>query len=98
MNVPVVWSPQASDAYRKQVQWLEANRDSRAVLRYLHEVATAVDRVATPAVRYQAVAGHSDIYRYKLNATTYLYYRIRNETVELLTLFDTRQNPDKLKL
>ena len=52
MSTSVVWSPRASDQYRQQVQWLEANRDSRAVLRYLHEVATAIDRVATPAVRY----------------------------------------------
>ena len=98
MSAPVMWSLRASDEYRRQVRWLEANRDARAVLRYLHEVATAVDRVAAPAVRYQAVAGHSGIYRYKLNTSTYLYYRIRNETVELITLFDTRQNPNRLKL
>lgn len=98
MNRPVVWSPQASDEYRRQVQWLEENRDARTVLQYLHEVATAIDRVAAPTVRYQAVASHPGIYRYKLNAFTHLYYRLRNETVELIAFFDTRQNPDRLKL
>ncbi|HEX8658641.1 MAG TPA: type II toxin-antitoxin system RelE/ParE family toxin [Hymenobacter sp.] len=95
----IIWSPRASADYRKQVQWLEENRDSRTVLRYLHEVAAAIDRIALPgAVQYQAVAGHPNTYRYRLNQLTALYYRIAGENVEIITFFDTRQNPDSLKL
>ena len=95
----VIWSPRANADYRKQVKWLEENRDTRTVLRYLREVADAIDRISVPAAgQYQAVAGHPNTYRYRLNQFTALYYRISGGNVEIITFFDTRQNPDRLKL
>ncbi|MBD2768534.1 type II toxin-antitoxin system RelE/ParE family toxin [Hymenobacter sp. BT664] len=95
----IIWSPRANANYRKQVQWLEENRDARTVLRYLREIATAIDRISSPdAVQYQAVADHPNTYCYRLNKFTALYYRISGENVEIITFFDTRQHPDSLKL
>ena len=100
MKAHLIWSPRALREYRLQVRWLETNRDAQAVLRYMHEVADALDRISTPEqVLYHAAPGYPSLRYYPLNSVTNLYYRGANdEEVELVAFFDTRQNPNKLRL
>lgn len=37
------------------------------------------------------------LYKCVVTKQTTLYYRIKNQTIQIITLFDSRQNPSKLK-
>ena len=94
----VIWSPRANAAYRRQISWLETNQNAKAVLRYLHEVADAIDSISNPLARYRPVLDFPDTYQFPLNRHTILYYRIKGSNIRIVSIFDTRQDPDKRKL
>lgn len=94
----IIWSPRANVAYRQQINWLEANRNPKAVLRYLHEVADALDSISNPLARYRPVPGFPDTYQFPLNQHTVLYYRVKGNDIQIVSIFDTRQDPDKRDL
>ena len=95
----VIWSARANQEFTKQTQWLERNRGNKAVLKYFEEVETAIKRISAPDfVLYRAVAHNPGLHAYPLNRFTELYYRLRNRQVEVVSFFDTRQDPGKRRL
>ena len=48
-------------------------------------------------ISYPPFEKFPDIRKCVLTKHISLYYKINNKDIEVLTLFDTRQNPDKLK-
>lgn len=71
----------------------------KAAIRYLAQVNAAIERISDGTlVLYRLCDAARNIRFCPINDHTALYYRPLPETVELLTIFDTRQNPDKLKL
>ena len=49
-------------------------------------------------IEYQLVDPKKQIRRCKVVKTKYLYYRIQEDIIELLTFRSTKQNPDSLDL
>ncbi|MGI4870015.1 MAG: type II toxin-antitoxin system RelE/ParE family toxin [Janthinobacterium lividum] len=96
--VILIWQPQAEESFRNQVEWLEANRDRKAVTHFLQEVAQALTQLRDGLVSYRVIDVQRNIRSCPANKYMVLHHRPVAEGMELLTFFDTRQNPDKLKL
>ena len=95
----VIWLPRAKAELRRQAKWLEENRGHRAVLTYFEQVHDAVERLRRgELVLYRLYDAARNIRYLPVNEQTNLYYRPSADFIELLTFFNTRQDPDKLKL
>lgn len=95
----IKWSDRANQDFRRQANWLAANRGEPAVTRYFEDVTAALDKLAKSAgIEYQLVDEPASIRKVRVGKQTDLYHRLTGDEILLLTLFDTRQNPDKLKL
>lgn len=78
---------------------MEEHTSKKAVIRYMAELAQAVEDISNNTVAYQQIEGSKGIRRYKINKHTDLYYKeVTHTKIVLLTIFDTRQDPGKLKL
>ena len=95
----VVWRPRAEADLTRQAAWLQENRSGKAALSFLLQVDEAIARISNNGVvLYRLHDAKRNIRYCHVNEHTALYYRPLADGVELLTLFDTRQNSDKLKL
>ena len=94
----VAWSPKATQEFEAQVSWLEENLGRRQATRYLQEVMTALEKITNPQAAYQLIRVDPEIRCYPVNRTVKLYCRPLPQAVELISFFDTRQDPGKLNL
>ncbi|MDO1451843.1 type II toxin-antitoxin system RelE/ParE family toxin [Rhodocytophaga aerolata] len=95
----ISWSARAEQDFTKQMAYLEAHASKKSVLQYMAEVAQAIENISSKEVVYQLVDDTKRIRRYKVNKFIDLYYKeTAQDKVVLLTFFDRRQNPGKLKL
>jgi plasmid stabilization system protein ParE len=95
----ISWSARAERDFTKQMAYLEAHSTKKAILQYMAEVAQAIENISTKEVAYQLVDDTKRIRRYKVNKFIDLYYKeTAQDQVVLLTFFDRRQDPGKLKL
>lgn len=98
-SLTIEWSDRANQDFRRQAKWLATNRGEPAVTRYFEDVTAALDKLAKSAgIEYQFVDELASVWKVRLGKQTDLYYRLTGDDILLLTLFDTRQDPDKLKL
>lgn len=94
----IIWSPRATEEFRAQTEWLEQNLGRRQANRYLQEVMTAIEKLLNPLTEYQLVKEQPETRCCPVNKVVKLYYRPTRQGLELVTFFDTRQNPGKLQL
>ena len=95
----IIWSPRATAEFQERVRWLENNSGQSQVTRYLGEVMAALDRITNPLAAYKLVKADPETRCYPVNKLVTLYYRpLKQQEIELVTFFDTRQDPSKLKL
>ena len=95
----VVWSERANQDFLKQLSWLEQNRSSSMVLQFMTAITEAAERISkSDTVQYQQVKDKPGPRRYPLDKFHWLYYRIEPDQVVIITLADSRQHPDSLKL
>lgn len=95
----ISWSARAEQDFAKQMTYLEEHSTKKSVLHYMAEVPQAIDNIANKEVAYQLVNDNKQICRYRVNRYIDLYYKDTSPNkVVLLTFFDRRQDPGKLKL
>ncbi len=95
----ISWSARAERDFTKQMTYLEKHSNKKAVSHYMAEVAQAIENIANKEVAYQIVDENKQIRRYRVSKHIDLYYKeTAQDKVVLLTFFDRRQDPGKLKL
>ncbi len=95
----VRWTPRFTMDFSEQTVWLEQNRGHAVVTRYFEQVHAAIERLRQgDLILYRLYDAGRHIRYCQVNKDLQLYYRPLPDEVELLTLFSTRQSPDKLQL
>lgn len=95
----IIWLPRAEADLFNQSAWLQENRSGKAALKYLAQVNDAIERISNGTlVLYRLHDADRNIRACRINAHLMLYYRPLPNAIELLTIFDTRQHPGKLKV
>lgn len=100
MEVEISWSPKSMEDFRKQIQYLEENFGRRTANLFMEKTFDILEKVARmDVVSYQVIDSKRSIHKFKIYKFLDLYYRVKAENhIELITFFDSRQNPKKLKL
>lgn len=97
MALQIKWTKNALEDYNKVVEYLIAEWPVTIAEKFVETVQTRLERLAhyphlgivsvkQPAIRSISISKHNR-----------LYYRITSEVIEILNIFDTRQNPGKNK-
>jgi len=61
------------------------------------KISSTLDQIAINPEMYPSTIVQQNVRRCVLNKQTTIYYRTSKEAIQILTLFDTRQDPDDLK-
>lgn len=97
MNYSIIWSPQSKESFENNIQHLLETWSEK-------EATDFIDRVEEVL---RLISKHPKVFRYLPEQEAFrcvvakpvsLFYRLRNDQVELLTFWDNRMDPEKLNI
>lgn len=94
----IFWTDQALFELKRTIKYLEENWSEREIKNFFQEVEHTIELISKNPDLFPS-SGKSDkiVRRAIIAKRTKLYYWVNDKTIEILSLFSNRQNPDKNK-
>ena len=98
MQRKVILSKRASGKLDNLLLFLEVNWSKRVKEEFLRKLLRVFNTLKVfPQIGIKSQS-KPEIYKCVVTKQTTIFYRYNSKRVEIITLFDTRQNPDKIKI
>jgi plasmid stabilization system protein ParE len=92
----VVLSPLAEFKLDSLLKYLEEEWGVSAKMRFMHHLESSIRVIEKFPEAFPKSEIEFELYKCVVTHQTSLYYRIKKDVVEILTVFDNRQNPEVL--
>jgi plasmid stabilization system protein ParE len=93
----VLWTKEASENLSKVIKYLEENWTEKEIKKFLTKLDKHISLIRTQPDSFPK-ANNYNVRRSVLTKQITLYYSISQETLFIVSIFDNRQNPKKLKI
>jgi plasmid stabilization system protein ParE len=90
--------PRATKEFLNLVDYLLNEWGERTAKKFSERLNSILSYILEKPEMYPSTSKRNNIRRCVISKQTSLYYRITQNKIELVTLFDTRQNPAKKRL
>ena len=94
MAYEIVWLPKAKKRYDEIIDWLSENWTSREIANFIIRTKEVLEIISNNPDLYRK-SGKENVHEALITKHNLLLYRKKRNKVELMTFFDTRQNPAK---
>jgi plasmid stabilization system protein ParE len=94
----VEWSPRAVSEFIDLIGYLLEEWGEDITKKFINRLQFVISNISERPELYPATGNRKNVRRCVISKQTSLYYRIRNEKIELITLFDSRKNPARKNL
>jgi plasmid stabilization system protein ParE len=98
MALPVVISQRAERNLDAIVKYLSATFSEKAKIEFLATLSEKINAISQMPYMYRASRKKKGVRECIINKYTILYYRVIPTAIEIITIQDTRSNPDSLDL
>ena len=98
MALEVVWSSRALDNFHDVIAYLERNWDSQVIKDFVIRTEKVIHLISLHPQMFRQISDHTSIREAVITKHNLLLYRVGNNRIELLAVFDTRQHPRKKKI
>jgi plasmid stabilization system protein ParE len=93
----VIWSPLAENDFAAILQYLQDNWESAVVSKFIDLTEEIIEQVAINPKQFPVIQKSKRIKKCVITKHNTLYYRERKYYIDILRIYDTRQDPNKLK-
>ena len=90
----IIWLPKAERRYEEIIDWLHKNWTEKEVVKFIARTDEVVELIRTNPDLYKP-SENRNIRQALITKHNLLLYRKKANKIELITFFDTRQNPSK---
>lgn len=97
MSKQVIWSPQSENDFSDILEYLAQNWNKRIVLKFIDIVDELINQISSNPKQFPIIQKQKKIRKCVITKHNSLYYRERKEFVDILRIYDNRQDPRKLK-
>ena len=97
MSRIIIWSHFAESDLDEILEYLIANWSNQVILDYVDLVDSLVAQIGNQSKMYPIINKKLKVRKCVLTKQNSLYYRENRERIEILRIYDNRQNPKKLK-
>ena len=98
MSLPIVWLPESIETFNDNLLYLEEQWTNQVINTFLDRVEEVLERIAENPALYPVYRKEEQIHRCVVNEHISLYYRIKENQIDLLTFWNAHQNPKRLKI
>jgi plasmid stabilization system protein ParE len=97
MPKPVIWSPQSEKDLEKILDYLAVEWDASVSIKFLNVIDRLVGQITGNPKQYPLIHTQLNIRKCVITKHNSLYYRNKRSVIELLRIYDNRQDPEKLE-
>jgi len=97
MPKEVIWSPLSETDLGNILDYLQKEWNNEVVIGFLDNIEILIDQIAVNPKQFPLINKARKVRKCVINKQNTLFYREHKGFVELLRIFDTRQNPRKRK-
>ena len=97
MPKPIIWSPQADRDLGKILDYLAQEWENSVSIKFLDLVDAILNQVAINPMQFPLIHKSLNIRKCVLTKHNTLYYRNKRTSIEIVRIYDTRQDPEKLE-
>ena len=94
----VLWTDHAISELKDTLEYLEINWTEKELINFSKELDHIIELISKNPELFQVSKKKKEVRRAVVARYNNLYFRTKNDTVEILSLFSNRQDPDKIKI
>lgn len=94
----IVWTDRALTNLDNIMEYLEKEWTQKETTQFFRKLENRIHLLSQRPLLYPLTKSRKNVRRSVLTSHITIYYRVKKDTVEILTLFNSRRNPDKLAL
>jgi len=96
MNKQIIWSPLSEKDFENILDYLKSNWDKKVVEKFIDITDQLIFQISINPKQYPIINKSKRIRKCVITKHNTLFYRDRKDFIDVLRLFDTRQDPKKL--
>ena len=96
MPKKIIWAPLAESDFSAILEHLNKNWDSKVSFNFIDLTESAINQISINPKQYPIIFKKKQIRKCVLTKHNSLFYRDSKSQVEILRIYDTRQDPDTL--
>lgn len=93
----VIWSPAAEKDLESILEYLQLNWNDRIIVRFINKVDDTINLILEDPKIFPIINAELQIRKNVVSKQNTIYYRENAGKIEIVRLFDSRQDPNKLK-
>ncbi|MEP7237665.1 MAG: type II toxin-antitoxin system RelE/ParE family toxin [Ferruginibacter sp.] len=94
MDYQIIWLPKAEARFQEIIEYLEYKWNNRVIEKFIEQTEKVLTQIKQRPTIFRRSA-KMNIHEALVTKHNLLIYRINGSKIELLTFFDTRQDPKK---
>ncbi|PCI97893.1 MAG: hypothetical protein COB15_06860 [Flavobacteriales bacterium] len=96
MSKQIIWSPAAEKDAEQILDFINTKWNKRVTAKFLNKLDDNIRLISETPKLFPVIEDNLGVRKCVVTKQNSLFYRISNETIEIIRLFDTRQNPKSL--
>ena len=98
MALKIQWTKRAEKSFNRIVEYLEEEWSEASTKKFVQKTNKLLSQIAENPEICPAIEGKEDVRKGMVTKQTSVFYRVKDKFIQLITFWDNRRNPDKLKL
>ena len=98
MSRPIEWSPRAESEYFDHLEYLIQEWGQKIAQNFERRIREVLNHIVQRPRMYPATGRRKNVRRCVVSKQVSLYFRIRKDKIEIVTIFDTRRDPNSRRL
>ena len=94
MDYEIIWLPKAEERFQEIIEYLYYKWNDKVIADFIKRTETVLRQVQRRPTMFKH-SSRMNIYEVLITKHNLLLYQLKGSGIELLTFFDTRQNPMK---
>lgn len=96
MPKPIIWSPLSEGDFAQILEYLNENWDNNVAINFIDLTESILKQIASNPRQFPIIYKKEKIRKCVLTKHNTLFYRDKKTQVEILRIYDTRQDPNNL--
>ena len=96
MPKKIIWSPLSENDFMTILDYLKENWDDKVVQGFIEITDSSLSQISINPKQFPVIYKNKKIRKCVLTMHNTLYYRDRKDCVDILRIYDNRQDPKKL--
>lgn len=97
MSKQIIWSPSSENDFAEILAYLKRRWNNKIAFQFISKTDLLLNQIAKNPTQFPCIHKKLKIRKCVISKQNALYYQLTTHDIQILRIYDTRQNPQNLK-